>query len=166
MKRQYLTISDIDRVCIRLRNSISYNYPQYKSYMHFIYYYGCRIGELFDFRISYNAESMKVQIIPQKKNNTRYLDVVHSDTQKWIEDINITQNLFHLNKRNLQRIIEKENSIRGLRCGNKNIGAHIFRHNWIKKQVANGKQITTIDILLGYTNQTVASTYAISKIYY
>ena len=162
----FLTISEIDEVCIRLRDSIADKYPQYKAYMMFLYYYGCRINELFDYRISFNAISYKVEIIPQKKNNTRYLDVVHNDTGKWIEEINKTQEIFHLNKRNLQRIIEKENVIGNLKCGQKKIGAHLFRHNWVKKQVQAGKQITTIDALLGYTNQTVANTYAISNIYY
>ena len=51
-------------------------------------------------------------------------------------------------------------------CGNKKIAAHLFRHNYIKKLVSSGYQINTIDKMMGYTNQTVQDTYAISEIYY
>ncbi|SDE01133.1 tyrosine-type recombinase/integrase [Riemerella columbipharyngis] len=156
----------IDYVCQELRDRIEKKYPPYKSYINFIYEYGCRINELFDFRISYNAEINKVEIIPQKKNNTRILEVTKPEVLKWIEEINMTQPLFHLNKRNLQRIIEVEMPINGLMCGNKKIGGHIFRHNYIKKMEEKGYSIEKMDLIMGYTTQSVANTYAVSEIYY
>ncbi|MRM97267.1 hypothetical protein D1Z97_04870 [Riemerella anatipestifer] len=158
--------SQIDNVCIELRDRIANKYPQYRPYVKFMYEYGCRINELFDFRIYYNPKNNKVEIIPQKKNNTRILELVNPEVLKWIEEINLTQPLFHLNKRNLQRIIEKEMPINGLMCGNKKIGAHIFRHNYIKKMEAQGLSIMEMDIKMGYTTQSVANTYAVSEIYY
>ena len=166
MEKTFLTDNEIDDVCLRLIENIKNKHPQYYNYVRFLYDYGCRVGELFDFRISFDAVHYKVLIQPQKKNNLRELQPANIHASEIIEHINITQNLFHLNKRNLQRIIEKEIHIHNLRCGNKKIGAHIFRHNWIKKKVAQGYQITSIDQMLGYTWQTVASTYSISRIYY
>lgn len=162
----YLSNQEIDNVCKELVNRISEKHPHYKSYINFIYMYGCRINELFDYRIFYNAETFTIEIIPQKKNNNRYLRNVPLKAIKWVEEINQTQPLFYLNKRNLQRIIEKEMPIRNLKCGNKNIGGHLFRHNYIKKLVADGGQVENINLLMGYTTQTIADTYAISQIYY
>lgn len=161
-----LTALEIDDICKELRDNIIKKYPHYSSHINFIYYYGCRIGELFGYRIAYEPLAGKVLIYPQKKNNTRILPVIHQDTQKWIEEINLTQENTYLNKRNLQRIIENENPIRNLKCGSKKIGSHLFRHNWVKKKVAEGYQFATIDNMMGYTGQTVANTYAVSVIDY
>lgn len=166
MQKVYLTDKEIDNVCKELVEKISAKYPSYKAYINFLYTYGCRINELFDFRINYNVDTNTIEIIPQKKNNTRYLRNVSLQAIQWVEEINLTQSLFHLNKRNLQRIIEKEMPIRNLKCGNKNIGGHLFRHNYIKKLVNDGAQYGNIDLLMGYTNQSVVDTYAISQIYY
>lgn len=163
--RRYLTPTEIDNICRDLVEKISRKYPYYKAYINFVYAYGCRIGELFNYAISFNASTNKVEITPQKKNNTRILTPINFEVQKWIEEINLTQDKTYLNKRNLQRIIEKEILLNNLKCGNKKIGCHIFRHNYIKKLVAEGRQISTIDTLMGYTTQTVADTYAISQIY-
>lgn len=166
MERKYLSNSEIDNVCLRLVEDISKNHPRYSAYLFFLYHYGVRINEVFDYRITYNANSDRLVIYPQKGNNPRNLVITNTDTLKNLEELQLTQDLDYLNKKNLQRLIEKENSIRVLKCGNKKIGAHLFRHNYIKRLVADGKQVSTIDVMLGYTNQTVADTYAVSKIYY
>lgn len=157
---------DIDQVCISIKNDIVIKYPEYKSHINFMYLYGCRIGELFEFRINYDTQTDRVSIDPQKGNNTRILPTFSFEVTDWIEEIQLTQNLFYLNKRNLQRIIEKVNPVRNLKCGNKNIGAHLFRHNWIKKRLGDGYTNAQLNEDLGYTNQTVADSYAISSIYY
>lgn len=162
----FLTNSEIDNICKEIVSRISKDYPYYKSHVEFMYHYGCRIGELFDYRISFDGITGNVIIKPQKNNNDRVLSMVNARIPNIIEHINITQDNGYLNKRNLQRIIEKVHPYRNLKCGNKKIGAHLFRHNWVKKQVASGKQLVNIDRSLGYTAQTVADTYAISKIYY
>lgn len=166
MERHYLTNQEIDNICRTVRDKVIIDYPMYSSHINFMYEYGCRINELFNFRISYDATSAKVIIQPQKKNNLRIFNPTNFETIKWIEDINLSNSDFHFNKRNLQRIIEKCMPVRILMCGNKKIGAHLFRHNYVKKQYANGKQIKSIDADMGYTWQTIASTYLISKIYY
>ena len=66
----------------------------------------------------------------------------------------------------MERIIKKINPIRDLKIGNKNVGAHLFRHNYVKKLVATGLQYMSIDSMMGYTTQSVSDTYAVSKIYY
>lgn len=161
-----LTNNEIDDVCLKIMDRIILEYPYYSAHVKFLYYYGCRVGELFDYRISFDGINSKVIIKPQKNNNDRVLDMFNAEIPSIIENINITQDNSYLNKRNFQRIIEKVHPIRRLMCGNKKIGAHLFRHNYIKKLVASGYQINTIDNMMGYTNQTVADTYAISKIYY
>ncbi|HAO06206.1 MAG TPA: hypothetical protein DCQ50_04250 [Chryseobacterium sp.] len=161
-----LDLNEIDHTCRQIRDDIIINYPYYKSHVHFLYYYGCRIGELFNYRISYDANSDKLLIDPQKKNNVRSLTIVSFDTLPMLEELQLKQDIQHINKRNLQRIIEKVNIYRNLKTGNKKIGAHLFRHNWIKKQVAAGKQFEEINQLLGYTSQSIQDTYLTSKIYY
>lgn len=166
MEKIFLSNSDIDNVCLKLMQSISVNYPMYAPHVFFLYHYGVRINEVFNYRITYNADTDRLIIYPQKNNNPRNLVITNNKTLENLEKLQLTQNLDYLNKKNLQRIIEKEISIRILKCGNKKIGAHLFRHNYIKRLVSNGKQILTIDMMMGYTNQTVADTYAVSRIYY
>ena len=166
MEKRKLTNNQINECCIFMRDAIIRDYPYYAPHANLIYNYGCRVGELFDFRISFDAEKTKVLIHPQKNNNIRVLPMVNENVPKWVELLNITQDNDYLNKRNFQRIIEKVNPYRQLFCGKKRIGAHIFRHNWIKKQYSDGKQIATIDQLLGYTKQTILDTYLTSVIYY
>ena len=118
------------------------------------------------YKTTYDGFSSKVIIRPQKNNNDRILDIVSFEVPGIIEQINLSQYNSSINKRNLQRIIEKVHPYRALKCGNKKIGAHLFRHNFIKKSVASGSQIVNLDKEMGYTNQTVADTYLISQIYF
>lgn len=161
-----LSSADIDNVCLQIVDEVSRLYPYYEPHIKLLYDYGCRLGEVFEFRFSYDPEENKVLIIPQKNNNTRILTAVNFEASQHIENLLLQQDLFWLNKRNLQRIIEKCNPIRNLKCGDKNIGAHLFRHNWIRKQVAAGKQYTEINSMLGYTKQSVQDTYLAAVIYY
>ncbi|MEH7889220.1 tyrosine-type recombinase/integrase [Elizabethkingia meningoseptica] len=158
--------SEINEVCISLRDSISEQYSYYAAHMHFLYYYGVRIGEVFDYRITPGDSPGTLSVYPQKKNNKRTLSIVNDSTLDHLEKLNASNELFWQNKRNLQRIIEKEISIAGLCCGNKKIGAHLFRHNYVKKLVREGLQVSTIDQIMGYTTQTVADTYLTSIITY
>lgn len=162
----YLTNTEIDIICLAIIQRIKKDYSYYYPHILVMYYTGCRIGELFDYHINFNGTTGKIEIQPQKKNNLRVLPMYIAEMPQLIESINLVQDNFWLNKRNLQRIIEKVHPIRNLKCGNKKIGAHLFRHNWIKKQLESGQQITSIDSNLGYTKQTIADTYAISRIYY
>ena len=162
----FISDNEIDNICKDIVESIRVQYPYYYPHILFMYWYGCRIGELFDFRVRYDGLHSKVIIRPQKNNNDRILDIVNFEVPAVIEQINLTQYNSYINKRNLQRIIEKVHPYRQLKCGNKKIGAHLFRHNFIKKSVASGSQIVNLDKEMGYTNQTVADTYLISKIYY
>ena len=162
----FISNDEIDDICKSIVESIRVDYPYYYPHILFMYWYGCRIGELFDFRIRYDGLNSKVIIRPQKNNNDRILDIVNFEVPGIIEQINLTQYNSSINKRNLQRIIEKVHPYRQLKCGNKKIGAHLFRHNFIKKSVASGSQIVNLDNEMGYTNQTVADTYLISKIYF
>ena len=162
----FISDNEIDNICRDIVESIRVNYPYYYPHILFMYWYGCRIGELFDFRIRYDGLNSKVIIRPQKKNNVRVLDIVNFEVPAVIEQINLTQYNSSINKRNLQRIIEKVHPYRNLKCGNKKIGAHLFRHNFIKKSIASGSQIVNLDNEMGYTNQSVADTYLISQIYF
>ena len=162
----FISDNEIDNICMSIVESIRMKYPYYYPHILFMYWYGCRIGELFDFRIRYDGLNSKVIIRPQKNNNDRVLDIVNFEVPAVIEQINLTQYNSSINKRNLQRIIEKVHPYRNLKCGNKKIGAHLFRHNFIKKSIASGSQIVNLDNEMGYTNQTVADTYLISQIYF
>ena len=161
-----LTANEIDNCCLDIIQFIDDNYNMYSSHIRFMYLYGCRIGELFDNRISFDGNTSTVYIVAQKGNYVRENNLVTNLVPALIENINLTQDNFWINKRNLQRIIEKASPYRVLYCGKKRIGAHLFRHNWVKKQVASGKQINSIDRELGYTLQSIIDTYLPSVIYY
>ena len=162
---RFLNNFEIDNCCISIRDNVIKNHPQYTAHIKFLYLYGCRINELFNNRISFDGLTGNVHIIAQKNNNVRVNPMINSEVPELVEKIQLTQDNLWLNKRNLQRCILAANPYRSIFCGQKNIGAHLFRHNWIKKEVAAGKQISTINQMLGYTQQTVADTYLASKIH-
>jgi integrase len=166
MNKVFLTDTEINNCCLTIRDRIIKEFPIYTEYIKFLYLYGCRINELFDYRITFDAIATKVNILPQKNNTLRVLEIKTAEVPDLIEKINFTNDAFYLNKRNLQRIIEKVNPYSSLWCGEKNIGAHIFRHNFVRNEILLGKQISTIDAEMGYTTQTIADTYLISRIYY
>lgn len=161
-----LSNSDIDRACRNIMQAIDHEFPYYSDHIHILYDYGCRIGEVFDYRLSFSDEENQITIIAQKNNDIRKLTAVNFETSKRVENIVLSNDKFWLNEKNLQRIIKKCNPYRNLKCGSKNIGAHLFRHNWIRKQVEAGKQFTEIDLLLGYTSQSVQDTYLAATIHY
>jgi len=161
-----LTTSDIDIICIEILDKIKREYPFYYPHVYFMYHYGVRIGETFGNHIESDFHSGKIIIYPQKKNQTRIHNPIDSETLYNLELLQKYSVNLWLNKRNLQRILEKVHPIRSLKCGRKKINAHIFRHNWVKKQITVGKQIVNINSMLGYTWQNVATSYAISQLYY
>ena len=161
-----LSNTELNNVCLSILEAIEKDYNHYYPHVYFMFYYGVRIGETFNYSIAYDNNSSKIVIYPQKKNNPRMHNLIDSETLENLEKLQIKADLFWINKRNLQRIIEKVNPYRKLYCGKKCIGAHIFRHNWVKQQLALGQQIVNINSMLGYTWQNVGTSYAISKIYY
>lgn len=161
-----LLSSEIHDICWRILQDIKTQYPYYYPHVFFMYHYGCRIGEVFNYRISLDSSGNNISIDAQKNNNQRILPAKDSDTFYQLEKLQLSQNNTWLNKKNLERVIKKVHPIRDLKIGNKNVGAHLFRHNYVKKLVADGLQFTTIDQIMGYTTQSVSDTYAVSKIYY
>ena len=162
----YLSDNEIDNACLSVISYIKKNYYYYFPHVMIMYLFGCRIGELFNYHISFDGVTGHVLIQPQKKNNLRILPLTNIDVPKYIEEIELTQDNFWINKRNLQRIIEKAMPYSALYCGDKKIGAHLFRHNYIRKLFASGYQIESINNIMGYTTQNVADTYLAAVIYY
>ena len=161
-----ISSQEIDSICSGMLQNVSRLYPYYYPHLYFMYHYGCRIGEVFDYRISLDSSSTLIAIDAQKNNNVRLLPAVNDDTFLLLEKLQLSQDLGWLNKKNLERIIKKINPVRDLKIGNKNVGAHLFRHNYVKKLVSQGLQYMSIDSMMGYTTQSVSDTYAVSKIYY
>ncbi|AZA74549.1 hypothetical protein [Chryseobacterium indoltheticum] len=157
---------DIDNVCLRILENVRRDYNYYYPHVYFMYHYGVRIGEVFYNRIVYDAKQERLIVDPQKNNNNRIEKIKDANTLKLLESLHMSSDLNWMNIRNLQRIIDKVNPVGKLMCGNKKIGAHLFRHNWIRKQLIFGHQFDTINAMLGYTKQTVADTYLVAKIYY
>lgn len=161
-----LPSSEIHDICWRILQDIQTQYPYYYPHVYFMYHYGCRIGEVFNYRIYLDSSGNNLCIDAQKNNNQRILPPTDSDTLYQLERLQLSHNNTWLNKKNLERVIKKVHPIRDLKIGNKNVGAHLFRHNYVKKLVADGLQFTTIDQIMGYTTQSVSDTYVVSKIYY
>lgn len=138
----------------------------YIPHIHFLYYYGCRIGETFHNRITHIDQNEYLHILPQKKNNERKIKIKTDLCYKYITELqqsNLNQNI---NYKGLQRYLNKIISIRNLSNGNKNISAHLFRHNYIRSLNAKGYTIKQINKHLGYTHQSVKNTYLKGLIHY
>ena len=165
MATRELSNLEIDACCLRIIEEIAINYPHYLSHVQFLYQYGCRINELFTDRITLDGINQQVIIRPQKGNNERILNYYNGTSPTITGDILLRSDVFWYNKRNLQRVINKVNPYRAIFAGNKNINAHIFRHNYIRKKLGEGLPIEAINQLLGYTTQSVVDSYLSQKIY-
>lgn len=165
MATRILSDQEIDACCLRIIDYISLNYPHYLDHVKFMYDYGCRVNELFTNRIILDGINSKIIIKPQKGNNDRILNYVNANTPSITGNILLKSDVFWYNKRNLQRVINKANPYRAIYAGNKNISAHIFRHNYIRKKIGEGLQIESINNLLGYTTQSVVDSYLSQEIY-
>ena len=161
-----LTDNEIDDICTIIVERSKNDFPDFYPHISTLYLTGCRIGEVFNNRLSFDEKKQQISIIAQKKNYVRYCDNVAEKNNITLKKLTKRQDLQHLNIRNLQRVLKKLMPIRDIRCGKKNIGAHIFRHNYIRKLFAQGKTIEEIDRHLGYTSQTVADTYLSATIHY
>lgn len=156
----------IDEICKKMVIAAKSEYPIYYPHIYLLYKTGCRIGEVFDYRMHYNADKNTVNVIAQKKNYIREIPADDSFNLDLVNRLENRQDLFYLNIRNLQRVLKKLMPISNIMCGKKNIGAHIFRHNYIRKLLAEGKSIEEINQHMGYTSQTVEDTYLSAIIYY
>lgn len=157
---------ELELICKQIVVTAKSNYPMYYPHIYLLYKTGCRIGEVFDFRMHYNEERNTINIIAQKKNYVREIPVDETFNLELLNRLMNRQDLFYLNIRNLQRSLKKLMPISNIFCGKKNIGAHIFRHNYIRKLLADGKTIEEINEHMGYTRQTVEDTYLSAIIYY
>lgn len=163
---QNLSYSEIDNVCLKILDGAKKFYPSYYPHCYTLYLTGCRIGELFNYRISINEDFRSVSIKAQKKNYMRVVDNLTRGDVAIISLLVSRQGLTNLNVRGLQRVIKNLMPISNIKCGNKNIGAHIFRHNYIRKLQTSGYSFTAIDNHLGYTSQKSEDTYLAASIYY
>lgn len=157
---------ELEVICKKIVVTAKSDYPMYYPHIYLLYKTGCRIGEVFDFRMHYNEERNTINIIAQKKNYVREIPVDETFNLDLLNRLMNRQDLFYLNIRNLQRTLKKLMPISNIFCGKKNIGAHIFRHNYIRKLLADGKTIEEINEHMGYTRQTVEDTYLSAIIYY
>lgn len=157
---------ELEIICKKIVVTAKSDYPMYYPHIYLLYKTGCRIGEVFDFRMHYNEERNTINIIAQKKNYVREIPVDETFNLDLLNRLMNRQDLFYLNIRNLQRTLKKLMPISNIFCGKKNIGAHIFRHNYIRKLLAEGKTIEEINEHMGYTSQTVEDTYLSAIIYY
>jgi integrase len=157
---------ELEIICKKIVVTAKSEYPMYYPHIYLLYKTGCRIGEVFDFRMHYNEERNTINIIAQKKNYVREIPVDETFNLELLNRLMNRQDLFYLNIRNLQRTLKKLMPISNIFCGKKNIGAHIFRHNYIRKLLADGKTIEEINEHMGYTRQTVEDTYLSAIIYY
>lgn len=161
-------VSDIEleEICKKIVIRAKSEYPLYYPHIYILYKTGCRIGEVFDFRTHYNEEKSTINIVAQKKNYVREITIDDTFNLVLLNRLMNRQDLFYLNIRNLQRTLKKLMPISNIMCGKKNIGAHIFRHNYIRKLLDDGKTIEEINEHMGYTSQTVEDTYLSAVIYY
>lgn len=157
---------ELEVICKKIVVTAKSDYPMYYPHIYLLYKTGCRIGEVFDFRMHYNEERNTINIIAQKKNYVREIPVDETFNLELLNRLMNRQDLFYLNIRNLQRTLKRLMPISNIFCGKKNIGAHIFRHNYIRKLLADGKTIEEINEHMGYTRQTVEDTYLSAIIYY
>ena len=87
----YLTNTEIDDICLAIIERIKEDYSYYFPHVLVMYYTGCRIGELFNYHITYNGTAGNIEIQPQKKNNLRILPMYIAEMPILIEKLNLVQ---------------------------------------------------------------------------
>lgn len=160
-----LDSQEIDNICKSILARAKKKYPLYYPHIYCLYNFGCRIGEVFEGRLTINNELNSIEIITEKKNFVRIIPITINLDVNTINQLSLRADLFYLNIRNLQRAIKDLMPISDIKCGKKNIGAHIFRHNYIRKLKASGMTYEAIDVQMGYTSQKSEDTYLSAIIY-
>lgn len=157
---------ELEVICKKIVVTAKSDCPMYYPHIYLLYKTGCRIGEVFDYRMYFDEQKNTINVIAQKKNYVREIPIDDTFNLELLNRLINRQDLFYLNVRNLQRCLKKLMPISNIFCGKKNIGAHIFRHNYIRKLLEDGKTIEQINQHMGYTSQTVEDTYLNATIYY
>ncbi len=136
----------------------------YRSHIFLLYYYGLRIGEVFDERIFFDDNNNRLIIFAQKRNKARILKNTVNYTKEHVTEVLNNNQITYFNYKSLQREIKKLMPYRNIQSGNKAIGAHIFRHNYIKQLREKGYTETQIKDDLGYINCDTVKHYLDSSI--
>ncbi|WP_233862678.1 site-specific integrase [Tenacibaculum piscium] len=161
-----LNDEEIKNICFAMYKTAQKNESEYLPHIYFMLFYGCRIGETFNEKIQVNNQNSTISIFPQKKNLERILTFDSLETPIFYQKLLYSSFIPHINYKGLQRYIKKIMPIRNLTNGGKNMGAHLFRHNYIRGLKNQGLSIYEIDKKMGYTTQTVSNTYLESVIFY
>lgn len=150
---------ELNQICKSILQKAINQKSFFIPHIFFMYYFGVRLGETIFKNITHIDENNNLHILPQKKNNERIIKINSSDVAPMLEQLQMKETNPQHNYKALQRELTKLNPQRNIYNGHKNINSHLFRHNYIRRQLKLGNAIEEINNKLGYTNQSIENTY-------
>lgn len=165
-KLHIMNDNEIDRVCRYIVAAAGSGNTMFIPHIHFLYHYGVRLGEVFDNHIESIDDNENIHIQPQKNNKKRIIPVVNGMSENYLLLLKLQAGVQTNNYKNLQRHLRELSPLRNIQKGSKNISAHIFRHNYVRKLHRAGLTVEQINENLGYNSETVAKNYLQSIIFY
>ena len=166
MTKKILTDHEIDRACFHCYTRIVRLYPFYDIHIYLLHAYGLRIGEtLLTDGIEKTADGGLIITMP-KTGFTRKIAPDEWTRKFNPEDLLIINKLGYCNKRAFERAIKECMPYRALRCGDKGVNSHIFRHNVAKKLFNEFDNYLTVNAFIQEQNTEVVKNYVHSVIYY
>jgi len=166
MPTKILTSSELDILCQNILLNASHFDSRYKIHLTLMYGFGLRISETLLTEGLYKAENGNILVLMPKTGYTRILP-----TNQFSEsiDFNLLYSLNNqscINKKSLERLIKSHVPYYSLKCGNKGINSHLFRHNYAKKAFNQLQSYTAVNELLQEKTLSICKDYCNSLITY
>lgn len=156
--------SQLNSLCIYLKNNNNYYYTYVKHYFELMYLTGCRASESIDPKLWSILSETQIKLRPLKYNNDRLF--LKNDIECFLIDNLIAGNLnvFDLNYSKINYHILQQVRSYKITIGDKSSSLHLFRHNYARRLKDKGFTDAEIKIKLGERNQSSANSYIYSVI--
>lgn len=164
MSSYIVSDSQLNSLCVFLKNNSSYYYSYVNHYFELMYLTGCRANEAVNYRLWHPSGDLVINLLPLKFNNQREFLINYINC--FLIDNLIASNfsVFSVNYSKINYHILNQIRYYKITIGDKSSSCHLFRHNFAKQLKLAGKSDLEIKHILGERNQSSANSYIYSVI--
>jgi site-specific recombinase XerD len=159
-----ITAEELDNILIKTLSAFGSAYPFLHHTVNAAYFSGLRVSEIIDKAKYINVDENRIDIQLSKFDYKRRFDASEPAFPFLIECYNSRENHFrnykvvnHFVGRSMPRLIFG-NDVRRTKM-------HAYRYNYVKKEIANGKTIEQVQLIIGHRSLTSTEIYANDSIY-
>lgn len=159
-----LTDSQIDNLCLKVINEMPFHLQEYKKICEVLYATGCRASEAYELNL-WEIVTPEVLILRPKKFNDRRI-ILTGTTPPFFYDMLLNNISFgtYITYRKLQYNINQIASQYGIEVLDKDSVAHVFRHNYVRKLLNEGKTEVEIKEILGERTLQATRNYTLGVV--